>query len=610
MAAASPNFLRRTFQAFHLAGPLFTKELRVASRRRRNYVLRVVYVGLLGLFTAVAWISVSTGSSAANIYQMSQAGKTIVSVIAWFQYLAVQLAAVVLMSTSISDEIYHRTIGSLLTTPISSLQIVLGKLASRLLQLAALVALSLPLLGIVRVFGGVPWDYVVAVACMTLTSAIFAGSVALFYSILFRRAWATILLTLATIFFLYVTLMMIFALLIGVIGIWAGAWQSALGISLSLNPFEAMTVATVNMIQPGTFPVGGHWCLTCLTMLASSFLVLLPAVLMVRKVAIRRIFGPVRHAPPAPPASPAPVAASAAAASRNPYVEAELAFPPGGQASPRSAVPPPVAALRPPGQRAVKGSPVLWRELRVPMLPNLTLRIVAIALSGLLVGVFVLLYGILGWLDRGGAQASFVVVYVLVGIACAAVFAATGISSEREARTLPLLLGTPLSDGHIVLAKAAGVLRRCAPVWILAALHGVVFTAVSILAPAFLFNLAILAACVTVFLTGTGLYFSARFKKTSTAVIANLAVVLFLWVVLPATLPESDVSFLANPLRQAGELTYNACHEQMSVWSNLNWASPWEPTGRLLTALGAYSALGLFCLWRAKVRLRKNLFQG
>jgi hypothetical protein len=39
-----------------LTGPIFDKELRVSSRRRRNYVLRSVYVALFLVFVSLIWI--------------------------------------------------------------------------------------------------------------------------------------------------------------------------------------------------------------------------------------------------------------------------------------------------------------------------------------------------------------------------------------------------------------------------------------------------------------------------------------------------------------------------------------------------------------------------
>jgi hypothetical protein len=39
-----------------LTGPIFGKELRISSRRRRNYVLRCAYVALLTVFVVVVWL--------------------------------------------------------------------------------------------------------------------------------------------------------------------------------------------------------------------------------------------------------------------------------------------------------------------------------------------------------------------------------------------------------------------------------------------------------------------------------------------------------------------------------------------------------------------------
>ena len=169
-----------------LTGPIFGKELRISSRRGRNYVLRCAYVALLTVFVVVVWLDQARRVSASGLYsasRMAEAGKRIVIIIVWFQFCATQLLAIIMLSTSINDEVYSRTLGVLMTTPITSYQIVNGKLLSKLLQLVLLLAISLPLLAIVRIFGGVPWDYVISSLCITLTAATLVGSVSLFFSI-------------------------------------------------------------------------------------------------------------------------------------------------------------------------------------------------------------------------------------------------------------------------------------------------------------------------------------------------------------------------------------------------------------------------------------------
>ena len=183
MKVALTNSVSRLVSPFRLAGPLFDKELRVSSRRRRNYVLRFAFIMLLSVFVATVWLGVveSEYSAVFQKSRMALAGKTIITTIVWFQFVTTQLIAIIMLSTSISDEIHHGTLGLLMTTPISSFHIVMGKLFSKLLQIILLLAISLPLLAVVRVFGGVPAHYLLSSLCITLAAVILAGSLSLLF---------------------------------------------------------------------------------------------------------------------------------------------------------------------------------------------------------------------------------------------------------------------------------------------------------------------------------------------------------------------------------------------------------------------------------------------
>ncbi|MBP7052328.1 MAG: hypothetical protein KBE65_15045 [Phycisphaerae bacterium] len=52
MGAIVLNWIVRVLSLAWLTGPIFDKELRVSSRRRRNYVLRFLYIGLFTLLLA------------------------------------------------------------------------------------------------------------------------------------------------------------------------------------------------------------------------------------------------------------------------------------------------------------------------------------------------------------------------------------------------------------------------------------------------------------------------------------------------------------------------------------------------------------------------------
>jgi ABC-2 type transport system permease protein len=206
MTTALTGFFSKLVNPAWLTGPIFDKELRVSSRRRRNYIVRFAYLLLLTVFVVIVWLATVELQPQGAAYQtsrMSVAGMAIVGTIILFQFLALQLIAVIMLSTAISDEIYNRTLGVLMTTPVTSFQIVMGKLFSRLLQLILLLAISLPLLAVVRVFGGVPWRYLVSSLCITLTAVIFAGSLSLYFSIGNPRAYVVILKTVFTLGLLF-----------------------------------------------------------------------------------------------------------------------------------------------------------------------------------------------------------------------------------------------------------------------------------------------------------------------------------------------------------------------------------------------------------------------
>jgi ABC-type transport system involved in multi-copper enzyme maturation permease subunit len=195
-----------------LTGPILAKELRVASRRKRMYALRMLYLVLMGLILVPIWINMmdrnhyyGLGDNVSAAYRMADVGRTLVPVIIWIQFIAVQLVAMLSMSTSVSDEISRRTLGALLTTPMNAWQLVMGKLASRLIQCVSLILMSLPILALLTIFGGVQWSYVLIGLTLTLSMMLVVSSVTMFFSILNRRPYAAFLEALLTVAVLLLT---------------------------------------------------------------------------------------------------------------------------------------------------------------------------------------------------------------------------------------------------------------------------------------------------------------------------------------------------------------------------------------------------------------------
>ena len=593
MAAELARTLLRLINPGSITGPIFGKELRVSSRRKRNYVVRTAYVALMALFIIFTWMmSMDEIGSAWSRVQMARVGRFIVAAIVLFQFCATQLIVVCMFSTAISDEIYRRTLGLLMTTPINSFQIIMGKLFSKLLQLLILLAISLPMLAVVRVFGGVPWEFVVAALCVTVTAAVFAGSVSMFFSIGNRRAYVAILKAIFTLLALFLVVPFVTEAL------WRPRPQWLSMVLTYANPWGAMARVFRNFVSP--FPAALSWQVHCLVMLGASGAVLAVCTAVVRKVGLRQ------------------ATSEAGLFVRRRQRRPKAAVAGGEQAAGRI--------------RRVRGSPVVWRELRTPMYRS---RLKGIIGAGMVIGGLGATYlACAESLDAGVTHLVYAIIFIGIGGVATAVLSATSITSEKEARTLPILLGTPLSDLHLIAGKAMGVFRRCVPVWLLLGGHMLLFTILGFVHPIVLVHLAMLVVWLVLFLTGTGMYFSARLRRTTAAVMANLGLALALWAVLPILLGltmalskgDSDyinIVFCANPVVQGTVVTIAGAGEDQASESieglEYHWpddsVGPYagapgagDTTARMFVSILGYGLVGLAFALRAKAHLRRKLF--
>src|SRR5438477_10025164 len=106
-----------------------------------------------------------------------------------FSVIAMGLIGAVLTSTAINSERTHKTLHVLLMTPLTAWQIVSGKLFSRLLTALTLIGLSLPVLALVRLLGGVELAQMFGIICICIVTAMSAAALGLLLSILLQRAY-------------------------------------------------------------------------------------------------------------------------------------------------------------------------------------------------------------------------------------------------------------------------------------------------------------------------------------------------------------------------------------------------------------------------------------
>ncbi len=572
MAGVLRIFVTQLAGLYHLAGPIFDKELRVSSRRRRNYTLRFFYPILMLAFVLSTWsATASLGGSASSVFsatastptgcsvfrasRMSEVAKHIVSTVVWFQFLAAQLLAVIMLSTAISDEIHHRTLGVLMTTPISSLQIIVGKLCSKLLQIVLVIGISLPLLAIVRIFGGVSWEFVVSSLCVILTASIFAGAISLFFSISTRRSHDVAIKT-------AVTCLVIYGLLAAVASLMnhyniGGSYLKTISFwALHINPFAVMIQNTYRMLYAAPIPVKFIWPLHCLALGAGSLFFLSLGAWRVRRAGLKQATGQ-----PGLFASRKERRAARRLQKADKYTDA------------------PNVRIR-----RVKGRPLLWKEMKKSFLRGsrlkkaLTITVAVIVLTSIYT-----VFAAKNSLGERPVQIAFVVGYSVIGLMQTASFSGSSISTEREARTWPLLLTCPLGDNRIILDKVLGSCLRVWPVWLLLACHLVVFSVLGFIHPAVFIQLPIPLICFAFMFSALGVFFSSCFKRTASA--SALTSGTFVFIMFPVCCSFCVMSdphiLLASPTFVVGcILTGTAGTEQAgAVFSQLEYEFPSEAVG-------------------------------
>jgi len=490
-AAAFVAWVGRAEPIYGMAGPIFERDLRVSGRRRRNYVLRFVYLGVLGWFVAMGWLSTVTlpalfgGFGTKHIPDTSWAGIALATTIIWFQFLVLPLLAVVMLSTSISDEVRRRTLGVLMTAPINSVHIVMGKFLGKMVQLILLLAISVPMLLVVRVLGGVTWEYVLAGTCLTLALIMLAGAMGLYFSIGGRAVPLVILKAIGA-------LNILFLLVPLVIASSAGGGSTADVILAVTNPFAQLMDATTAM--SGARPAGAavHWTINFLLMLGLTAAILAVSTLRVRRAALRQLVG------------------SEGGGWRGRGGGGRI--------------------------RRVRGSPVAWKEWRSRIYRRPVRGVIG---TGLLLGVLVATYFVVGagssWavFDAVDTHLTYVFILIIYGVLYTAVVASTSVTAEKESGTWPILLVTPLDDPAIVYGKAVGAMMRSVPGWLPLVFHMTLMTVLGYMHPAALPLVMVTAFSSAAILTGSGVLLGVLFRRTVAAAVGNIIFSFVLWVMLP-----------------------------------------------------------------------------
>ena len=129
-------------------GPVFAYEWLRASRRWTMYACRAGFVGVLLGGLALVWLVESQRRGPSTMQAQADLAQMYLGIIECVASVTVLLAAPAATAGVICQERAHGTLLDVLANDLSSAEVVLGKLAARLLPVLATIATALPVLAI------------------------------------------------------------------------------------------------------------------------------------------------------------------------------------------------------------------------------------------------------------------------------------------------------------------------------------------------------------------------------------------------------------------------------------------------------------------------------
>ena len=167
--------------------PVYLKEIKIGVRTRKTPIILLLYNGLLALF-GLFFFYVTFDAASRYSGQIAYSDiLSVYSIIVAAEFALVLFTVPGLTAGAISGEREKQTLDILLTTNLSPLKIIIGKLGSSISMMVLRARSSLPILSLVFAIGGItPFDFLEFLLLIIIT-AIFIGSIGIFFSTLYKR---------------------------------------------------------------------------------------------------------------------------------------------------------------------------------------------------------------------------------------------------------------------------------------------------------------------------------------------------------------------------------------------------------------------------------------
>jgi ABC-type transport system involved in multi-copper enzyme maturation permease subunit len=176
-----------------LMGPVFRAELLRTARQRRYYAMRLAYGLLLLVLVWTGYEQMRQGQPVTHLSDIATFATDTFVAFAVVQLITVLSLVPPVFGGAIADEKQRKTLHYLMASQLSSGEILLDKLLGRSAHLAVFVAIGLPVVSLLGLFGGISAESVVVAYVGTFSTVAFAIAMTLLVSTMARRVRDAIL---------------------------------------------------------------------------------------------------------------------------------------------------------------------------------------------------------------------------------------------------------------------------------------------------------------------------------------------------------------------------------------------------------------------------------
>ncbi len=496
-----------------MLGPIFVRELTTVPRHRSHYAARVALIGLLAVLGVTIWQATVGFDRDAGLGETARFGQQLFQFSLYIELVLLVFFAALSAASAVSQEKDRRTFILLLLTDMRDYEIVLGKLVGALLPIASLLLISLPVLCLYLLLGGIDPGQVLQGAVVLMATAFAAGSLGGLIALWRERTFESLALSV-----LFLVLYFCVSFAVQFVGPLVNPQWNWAVIAAWVNPWAA--------IQAVLDPPAAGW-----SGLAPAYvfgLVMLLCCVLANAIGIWKLRKWNPSGEPVMQREGQQVDPEA-----NLNAEELKAFRSKAHAAPGAI-------------RNVWSNPVLWREIKTfaygrrPLLIKLAYGIVAA----------LILYFAVSQLFQPNGRPAFAAAYGLVPLTIVSLLliasqSVTSITSERDGGALDVLLVTDISPREFVFGKLLGVAWNTKefliPPFLLAIFYGIMGVLAKTGPDAatsekagsnFLAMLAVLGglALLFAFVMALGLHVALRIINSRLAIVNTLGTVFFLSV--------------------------------------------------------------------------------